>query len=201
MTTHRITYVGILRCNDTPIFLSQAHNLTHLSYLSRGYAKNISSFMAREIASRIDVGLSNIDVEGYDVYAYKWENGLCIICICNKGYPNRVAFALLQQIFFDFIDKYPDAGLQYTQDINLNNSSIKTLMHKYNNPLEVDAFENVSEKVHNTMNIVHRTVNDLLNNGETLEALVNQSKDLSTKTKDVFAKSKKLKKRSCCALM
>lgn len=201
MVVHRITYAGILRCNDTAIFLSQAHNLAHLSYLTRGHAKNIASFMAREIAGRIDTGLSNIDVEGYDVYAYKWENGLCIICICNKGYPSRVAFALLQQIFFEFIEKYPDAGLQYTQDTNLSNSSIKALMHKYNNPLEVDALELVSERVQNTMNIVHKTVNDLLNNGETLEALVNQSKDLSTKTKDVFVRSKKLKRRSCCALM
>ncbi|KAK1938528.1 hypothetical protein X943_002091 [Babesia divergens] len=202
MSSGKVTYIALLRCNDPPTFLTQYVKLSDLKFLERGTVKSIAVFAAREISGRITPG-ENVVVseEKFDVYAYRWDIGVCAVCICGKNYPERVAFSLLQLAFFEFISKYPDAGEEHTTDVNLPIPEIKALLQQYRDPAVVDAYTNVASKVQNTLHIVHKTVADMLHNEETLEALVNQSRDLSTRTKDVFVKSRKLKRRSCCVLM
>ncbi|BAM40695.1 uncharacterized protein TOT_020000949 [Theileria orientalis strain Shintoku] len=201
MKKHKLTYVGVLYCGEEPVILAQSFNFSELPYFSRSQAKNLSVFTAREISKRVDEGFTGTTIEEYAIYAHKWENGMCILCICDKEYPSRTAFALIQHSFFIFNEKYIYEELDLTKDNNLSLPELKELLLKYRAPEQVDMYENVFGKVQNTKNIVTKTVKELLNNEESLEALVNQSKDLSAKTKDVFAKSKKLKRRSCCALM
>ncbi|KAK1441702.1 synaptobrevin ykt6 like protein [Babesia gibsoni] len=202
MSNGKVTYIAILRCNTPATFLTQYFKLSDLKVLSRGVIKSIAVFAAREIAGRIGTG-ENVVVEedSFDVFARKWDVGVCVVCIAGKGYPERVAFSLIQLTFFEFISKFPNAGEEYTTDVNLGIPEIKALLHQYRDPAVVDAYTDVSNKVHKTLKIVHKTVADMLHNEETLEVLVNQSKDLSTRTKDVFAKSRRLKRRSCCYFM
>ncbi|EDO05140.1 Regulated-SNARE-like domain family protein [Babesia bovis T2Bo] len=202
MGVSKVMYFALLRCNEKPIFLLQYFKLSDLQILSRGTVKSVAVFTAREIAGRLNQG-ENVAVheENFDVFAYRWDVGVCAICICGKGYPERVAFSLLQLAFFEFITKYPDAGIEHTSDVNLNIPQIKALVNQYRDPTVVDAYTNVSDKLQHTLEVVHKTIADMLHNEENLEALVNQSKDLSRKSKNVFVKSRKLKRRSCCAFM
>ncbi|GFE52656.1 Synaptobrevin like YKT6 [Babesia ovis] len=202
MGVSKVIYIAILRCDERPIFLTQYYKLSDLQLLSRGTVKSVAVFTAREIAGRVNQG-ENVAVheENFDVFAYRWDIGVCAVCICGKGYPERVAFSLLQLAFFEFITQCPDAGVQYTSDVNLNIPQIKALFNQYRDPTVVDAYTNVSDKLQNTLNVVHKTIHDMLQNEDTLEALVNQSKDLSKRTKNVFVKSRKLKRRSCCVFM
>ncbi|XP_951794.1 synaptobrevin-like protein, putative [Theileria annulata] len=201
MQKHNITYLGVLQCKEEPVVLTQSFHFSDLPYFSRSQAKNVSTFMARELSKRVDYGFTATTVDEYLVYSNKWSTGLCILCICNSQYPARTAFGLLQHSFFIFNDKYCYEDLKFDNDLNLSLPELKELILKYKNPEAVDMYQNVYGKVQNTINIVHKTVKDLLNCEENLESLVNQSKDLSSRTKDVFAKSKKLKRRSCCSLM
>ncbi|GBE62648.1 Synaptobrevin like YKT6 [Babesia ovata] len=202
MVEAKVIYIALLRCNDPPTFLLQHYKLSDLKFLARGTAKSIAVFAAREIASRIGSGENVIVHEDkFDILAHRWDSDVCAVCVCGHGYPERVAFSLLQLAFFEFIAQYPDAGVQYNTDVKLNVPQIKALFDKYRDPKLVDAYTNVADKLQNTISVVHKTLADMLQNEETLEALVTQSKDLSTRTKNVFSKSRKLKRRSCCVFM
>ncbi|GIX62308.1 SNARE protein, putative [Babesia caballi] len=202
MAANKVIYLALLRCNDPPTFLANYYKLSDLQFLARGTVKNVVVFAAREIAGRISPG-ENVVVheDSFDIYAHRWDVGVCAVCVCGPGYPERVAFSLLQLTFFEFVSKCPDAGVEFKADKNLDIPEIKALLNQYRDPAVVDAYTNVADKLQNTIQVVHKTVAEMLQNEENLEALVHQSKDLSSRTKNVFVKSRKLKRRSCCAFM
>ena len=178
------------------------------------------SFGAKTIAERTGPGMRNeVEETSYKCYAYSTSSSqeICAVIVANKEYPRLVAHQHLGQMMEEFTSQHPRKDYQnIAKDPRSDNDPIPwpALQERYLNPKTRDNKENkeswqdpnngsnidqVQRELIETKNVLHKTIESVLERGEKIDNLVAKSDGLSASSKMFYSQAKK--QNSCCVVM
>ena len=91
----------------------------------------------------------------YIGYVHTNLSGLSCVIVCDREYPQRVAFALINRVLEEFVS-------QYSRDIWMSTSGLlefpqlRQMLIKYQNPHEADAIMRVQRELDETKIVLVR---------------------------------------------
>ncbi len=140
----------------------------------------------------------SVEHEGYVVHCYVRSDGLGGTVTTDGEYPARVAFVMLGQLLDEFAQKQGDSWKTVTTPESVSFPPADEYLQKYQNPAEADKITKIQKDLDETTQILHKTIDSVLERGVKLDNLVEKSNDLSAQSK-LFYKSAK-KTNSCCVV-
>jgi synaptobrevin homolog YKT6 len=156
-------------------------------------------FLTKTFTKRTERGQrQSVEHEGYVVHCYVRSDGLGGSVTTDQEYPARVAFVMLGQLLDDFSAQYGDAWKTVTAPETMAFPKAEEYLAKYQNPAEADKVTKIQKDLDETTQILHKTIDSVLERGVKLDQLVDKSNDLSAQSK-LFYKSAK-KTNSCCVV-
>jgi synaptobrevin family protein YKT6 len=124
------------------------------------------------------------------------KDGLSAVVLCSNGYDRRVAFDLLQHAMVSFEAHESNwAWAQTDADVTASaayQAELRELVFKYQKPQQADSILRCQAELHETKVVLHRSVEKLLQRGESIDQLAAKSADLSASSRHFLKKSKKL---------
>lgn len=141
----------------------------------------------------------------YVGYVNPRTNGLSFVLVCDKDYPSRVAFNILQKVVMDFEELYktnPKEFDKVTKDFELNDKYLETLkkvVDDHQDPVKADKILQVKKDIEETKTVLGKALDSLLERGEKLDTLVQKTDMLTDSAKDFYIKAKD--NNSCCTIL
>eukprot|EP00550_Attheya_septentrionalis_P010879 CAMPEP_0198303260 /NCGR_PEP_ID=MMETSP1449-20131203/56795_1 /TAXON_ID=420275 /ORGANISM="Attheya septentrionalis, Strain CCMP2084" /LENGTH=178 /DNA_ID=CAMNT_0044005747 /DNA_START=495 /DNA_END=1031 /DNA_ORIENTATION=+ len=176
-----------------------ACDLSSYGFFQRQSVKEMLTFLAKTFSKRTNPGQrQSITHEGYVVHCYVRSDGLGGTVISDLEYPARVAFVLLTQMLDEFSQVVGDSWKTATVAESVSFPPIEGYLEKYQDPAAADKVTKIQKDLDETTQILHKTIDSVLQRGEKLDNLVEKSDDLSRQSK-MFYKSAK-KTNSCCVI-
>ena len=114
--------------------------------------------------------------------------------ITDKEYPALVAHQVLSKIVDEFLNKNPVSSW-INSDTKVPFPELKEYLVKYQNPEEADSIMKIQKELDETKIVLHKTIQSVLERGENMDKLAQNSERLSYSTK-AFAKQAQ-KQNSC----
>lgn len=132
--------------------LANEMDLSMLYFFQRGMAKEHVNFNARLISSRTPTNNKQAIVleEGIGVcYCWTAGDGLSATAVCDKEYPERAAFILLNKIMMEFRETFGDNQLVDTsrKDLNLKWPQLEVYLKDCQNPVNADKLLQVEKEL------------------------------------------------------
>lgn len=124
--------------------------------------------------------------------------GLCGCVTCDAEYPPRVAFSLLTKILEDFDAAIPTWKTEKRNEA-INWPALETNLAKYQDPTQADQIMRIQKSLDETRDVLHNTIDQVLQRGEKLEDLVERSGELSAQSKMFYKQARRA--NSCCAVV
>ncbi|KIK66227.1 hypothetical protein GYMLUDRAFT_928531 [Collybiopsis luxurians FD-317 M1] len=180
--------------------LANATDLSQFSFYQKGSVGEFMSFFSRTVAERTAQGQRQSIVENnYTAHVYNRGGAeqLVAVIITDQEYPVRSAFSILTKILDDFITKVPRSSFNNPAAISF--PDIQTYVEKYQAPQQADPIMRVQRELDETKIILHKSIESVLERGEKLDNLVDQSAALSAQTKMFYKTAKK--QNACCVVM
>lgn len=95
-----------------------------------------------------------VEHQGYMCYSYRHTDGLTCIAICDKEYPERVAFSIGWQLIQDFEAQYTkDRWIGIMADNTLPLKSLHDTLIKGQNPADIDQLTKVQDQLDETKKV------------------------------------------------
>jgi len=158
-------------------------------------------FLTKTFTKRTEPGQrQSITHEGYVVHCYVRSDGLGGTVTTDLEYPARVAFVLIGQMLEDFVDHVggDDGWKNVTTPESITFPKLDEYLQKYQNPAEADKVTKIQKDLDETTQILHKTIDSVLERGVKLDNLVERSNDLSAQSKMFYKQAKKT--NSCCII-
>jgi synaptobrevin family protein YKT6 len=114
--------------------------------------------------------------------------------VTDREYPALVAHQVLSKIVDEFLNKNPVANW-INSDAKVPFPELKEYLVKYQNPEEADSIMKIQKELDETKIVLHKTIQSVLERGESMNKLAENSERLSFSTK-AFAKQAQ-KENSC----
>jgi len=191
---------------DNSLELVTCEELTSFSFFHRGPLREHIKFHSRLIASRTPPGQrQSIDFDQNLGKCYSWShpeaNGptLTATVLVDGEYPMRVAFGLAAEairILRETVSK--DTVEAAKADMAINSPEIQALFAKFQNPAEADKLTKIEKDLEEVKGVVMQSMDDLLKRGESLDQLMQKSKDLSSTSVQFYRTAKK--NNQCCKM-
>jgi len=134
----------------------------------------------------------------YFVHIYMRTDGLCGTVTCDSEYPPRVAFSLLTKLLEDFNVQVPNWKNEKKNEA-ISWPTLDEAVLKYQNPANADPIMRIQKNLDETRDVLHSTIETVLQRGEKLEDLVERSGELSAQSKLFYKQAKRA--NSCCILI
>lgn len=194
-------FVMLAREGQPAVQLANAYSLDDVSFWYRGSVKEVACFVSREVVTRAQLGsMLSIEHKEYMCHTRVCNNRIGIAVLADQEYPTRVAFGLIQEVLDLFNKAYTEAQWsKFTSDQALNIPGLEEMLAKFQKPEEADKIMKIQKQLDETKDILKQSIEQLLNRGEKLETLAQQSADLSYQSKAFMTKSEQL--NSCCTLL
>ena len=181
------------------IVLTECMELSSFGFFQRGTVKEMITFFTKTIAERTPAGTrQSVQKEEYFIHTYMRADGLCCTATCDAEYPQRVAFSLLTKI----LDDYDAANKGWQKMIEPNSivwAPLEEALTKYQDPASADQIMKIQKNLDETRDVLHGTIESVLQRGEKLEDLVERSGELSAQSKLFYKQAKRA--NSCCAVV
>ncbi|CEP09043.1 hypothetical protein [Parasitella parasitica] len=189
----------VLRIDDSKArVLASKFDLSSFAFFNRGSCKEFMEFSAITVAERTSAGQrQSVEIENIVGHVYRNQPGIAGAIISDKEYSEDVAFSLLHKILDEFLVKFP-ADVWRKAD-TLDYPELQGYLQKYQNPQEHDPIMKVQKELDETTEILHKTIESVLQRGEKLDSLVDRSEALSSQSKMFYKTAKKT--NSCCVVM
>ena len=199
----KILSIHIFRSNQPePILLASAYAVSFVSVFQRGTLKQFLLFHSRLVISRVQPEQhAEVALERGICYAILNSDKIGVTMICDEEYPKRVAVDLLLKIHGDFKTYCAENSINvnaYVKDEELSYKYIETLIEEWQDPSKKDNLMKLQSELNDVKDIMQQNLNELLNRGENLDALMEKSKDLSSTSVTFYKQAKKT--NSCCNL-
>lgn len=198
----KILGIGLLRYNgdvSEPVMLIQACELSAFGFFQRGTVREMITFFNKTIAKRTPPGQrQSVQNEEYYVHVYMRGDGLCGCVTCDAEYPPRVAFSLLTKILEDFSIAQPN-WLSEKRNEAIVWPQLENDLGKYQDPANADQIMRIQRSLDDTRDVLHNTIDSVLQRGEKLEDLVERSGELSAQSKLFYREARRA--NSCCAVV
>lgn len=143
-------------------------------------------FLTKTFSKRTEAGQrQSITHEGYVVHCYVRSDGLGATVTTDLDYPARVAFVLIGQLLEDFVEHVGgDANWKnVTQPESVAFPKLEEYLQKYQDPAAADKVTKIQKDLDETTQILHKTIDSVLERGVKLDNLVERSNDLSAQSK------------------
>jgi synaptobrevin family protein YKT6 len=161
--------------------------------------KEMINFLTKTFIKRTECGQrQSITHEGYVVHCYVRSDGLAGTVTTDMEYPARVAFVLLGQLLEDFTTEFGDSWNSCVTPESMTFPKGEEYLQKYQNPAEADKITKIQNDLDETTQILHKTIDSVLERGVKLDNLVERSNDLSAQSKMFYKQAKKT--NSCCVI-
>lgn len=154
------------------------------------------TFVARTLSARVK-GMQVVEHEGYHCHVIMQTDGIGGIAVCDSEYPSRVAFTMLKELVGDIQTAEP-RWRAVTVDNSVKFAKVEESLKKYQHPEEVDKILKIHTDLEETKEVLHQTIDAVLERGTKLEDLVTKSDDLSAQSKMFYKQAKKT--NSCCVI-
>lgn len=182
--------------SQQPLLLASVQELSSFGFFYRSQMKGIALFASREIAQRTKLGERHtINYEGYLCHAYVYPNGVACAVVTDIEYPQRVAFSVIQQSIDLFLKEHGLSFEAYSTDQDLQVPALQALIQKYQDPSN-DPILKIQKDLDDTKQILVKSIDQILLNGEKLEVIAELSRDLSFQSKQFARNAEKINK--CC---
>lgn len=198
----KVVGITILRTggNDDPVPVGMACDLSSYGFFQRQGVKEMLTFFSKTFTKRTEPGQrQSISHESYVIHCYVRSDGLAGQVITDAEYPARVAFVLLTALLDEFTTQMGDSWK--TMDMSVESSPFPVLedyLVKYQDPASADKVTKIQNDLDETTNILHKTIDSVLERGVKLDSLVEKSDDLSRQSKAFYKQAKKT--NSCCVV-
>mmetsp|Transcript_17449 Transcript_17449/g.16913 ORF Transcript_17449/g.16913 Transcript_17449/m.16913 type:complete len:200 (-) Transcript_17449:480-1079(-) len=197
----KVLGISILRgvADSDPISLCSACDLTSFGYFQRQTVKEMLTFLSKTFTKRTAKGQrQSITHESYVVHCYVRSDGLAGAVTTDLEYPARVAFVLLTQLLDEFSNKLGDSWTTVSEPDSIPFAPLEEYLQKYQNPAEADKVTKIQNDLDETTQVLHKTIDSVLERGVKLDNLVERSNDLSNQSKMFYKQAKKT--NSCCVI-
>ena len=179
----KILAISILRFNEDitePCVLVQATKLDEFGFFQRGSVKEMITFFSKTITARTPSGQrQSVQNEDYYVHVYLRADGLCGCVTCDAEYPQRVAYTLLGKCLEDFDAAFPSGTQKYWRGIKVPESitwpPLDQMITDFQDPAQADQMTRIQKNIDETRDVLHYTIDSMLQRGEKLEDLVDRS--------------------------
>jgi len=185
--------------NDEPLPLSCATDLSSYGYFQKQGVKEMITFFTKTFTKRTQPGQrQSITHESYVVHCYVRSDGLAGAVTTDLEYPSRVAFVLLTQLLDEFTGAMGNAWRSATEPNSIDFPALESYLVKYQDPAAADKVTKIQKDLDDTTQILHKTIDSVLERGVKLDNLVERSNDLSQQSKMFYKQAKKT--NSCCVI-
>uniref|UniRef100_A0A7S3PDT7 V-SNARE coiled-coil homology domain-containing protein n=2 Tax=Amphora coffeiformis TaxID=265554 RepID=A0A7S3PDT7_9STRA len=184
---------------NEPIPLTVCNDLSSFGFFQRQSVKEMLLFLTKTFLKRTEPGQrQSVEHEGYVVHCYVRSDGLAGTVTTDMEYPARVAFVMLGQLLDEYTQQHGDAWKSATEPESIPFPKAETYVQKYQNPAEADKVTKIQKDLDETTQILHKTIDSVLERGVKLDNLVEKSNDLSAQSKMFYKQAKKT--NSCCVI-
>lgn len=198
----KIIAISILRaCDDTqhPVFLCSSTDLSSFGYFERSTVGQFVKFISRQIIERTPKGKRQTVVhEGNNICTYVRSDGLGVAIVADMEYPERVAFIAMGQLLDQFHSAYAMTWPSIKQDNSMKFDPINKAIVEYQDPSKVDKISKIQKDLNQTMDIMHKTIDSVLERQVKLDKLVEDSDDLTRQSKAFYHTA--AKHNQCCTI-
>eukprot|EP00466_Bigelowiella_natans_P012160 jgi/Bigna1/46811/estExt_Genewise1.C_70115 len=186
---------------EQPVFIALAEDLSSFGWFTRGAIQEHIRFGFRTVCQRTDFGLrQTVRMEKFDyvVHAHVRSDGLCGIAITDEEYPTQAVFGGISQMLSEIlkaskqsVDRAKDAKHNVSASIELHPSKdsfetptfLKSMLSRFQDPKEADKAHKIQQTIKDVKDVLQKNVVQLLERGETLDKLMEDTKDLSYTSK------------------
>ena len=186
------------------------------------------AFFSKTFTARTTPGTrQSIQHESYIVHCYVRPDGLAGTVTTDLEYPPRVAFVMLTQLLEEYatgewIFSYPsissillttlfhpppplsqhqavgDAWKSAAVTDSIPYPPLEEYVSTYQDPTSADKITKIQKDLDDTTEILHKTIDNVLERGVKLDQLVERSDDLSRQSKMFYKQARKT--NSCCVI-
>mmetsp|Transcript_7021 Transcript_7021/g.17134 ORF Transcript_7021/g.17134 Transcript_7021/m.17134 type:complete len:201 (+) Transcript_7021:73-675(+) len=182
-----------------PIVCTMGSELSSFGFFQRPTIKEMLGFLTRTFMKRTEPGQrQSITHEDYVVHCYVRSDGLGGTVVTDSEYPARVAFVLLTQLLDDFTAAVGDRWKTCTAPESIAFPALDDYLQKFQDPSAADKITKIQNDLDETTQILHKTIDSVLERGVKLDNLVERSNDLSAQSKMFYKQAKKT--NSCCVI-
>jgi len=193
-----------------PIIISQVFDVAEFNFFQRSSVRQFLTTFTRIFVKRTTFGKRlAVEHEGHVVHTWTLTNGLSGCVICDQEYPSRVAFSLIRKMLDEFMQTYPDGSgssggsgsapaWAALGENAVQLESLTKMIVSYQDPKQVDKLSKIQQELNETTDIMHQTIDKVLERGVKLDDLVDRSADLSSQSKMFYKTAKK--HNSCCTI-
>lgn len=198
----KIVDISLLRVSSAsgePLPLTSASDLTSYGYFQRQGVKEMLTFFTKTFTKRTDPGQrQSIAHESFVVHCYVRSDGLAGAVTTDEEYPSRVAFVLLTQVMDEYTTTVGSAWTLVSEPDSVEFPPLEEYLAKYQDPAAADKVTKIQKDLEDTTQILHKTIDSVLERGVKLDNLVERSDDLSKQSKMFYKQAKKT--NSCCVI-
>jgi synaptobrevin family protein YKT6 len=182
-----------------PVTLTQAMELSSFGFFQRGSVREMITFFSKTITKRTPPGQrQTVENQEYLVHVFMRSDGLCGCVTVDKEYPARVAFTLVAKLLEDFDSNFPNWKKETTNEV-YTWPQLDEAIIKYQDPSQADHIMRIQKNLDETKDVLHNTIETVLERGEKLEDLVERSGELSSQSKLFYKQAKRT--NSCCSVV
>ena len=136
--------------------------------------------------------------EDYFCHAHN-ADGLVGVAFADADYPARAAFGVVSAALESYARQCGDAWRDAREDSAAGNPACEGAVAQFQDPAAADKLTAIQRDLDETKVVLHRTIESVLARGETLDALVDKSADLSLASQMFYKQARKT--NSCCKMM
>lgn len=215
MTSSPVMYMALIK--DLPsvsgeekaaAIVAAAHDVSSLSLVMRGSAKEIMRFSARSVAIALQPGnmikASANNEFAYCVYGLKSSNGVSAILVANTSYAIRFANHYLKEML-SLTMSLPPSKLNVTKDVvgpkeDGGLINLVPLLKKAQRPEKNDQLSKLAKDIDEVRDMAYANLEKIVERGKSLDEVVKKSDDLSAASKMFLKEAKKTNCRLCAVL-
>lgn len=185
--------VSIMRwqgADKEPVLLASYQELSQFAFFKRGTVRELVMFFSRMVVRKTCPGERQAVEQGeHNCFAFVDKDSLGVAVVTDSEYPERVAFALASMCLREFVLQHGDSWERHTTDTTLKVPEMATLLKKYQNPEEADAISRVQSEIEEVKEVMHHTMEQLLDRGEKLDDIIEKSTDLGRTSRSFLHQS------------
>jgi len=186
---------------DGSVEVMNCYELGFMSFFQRPTVKEHIKFHSRLVVNRTALGKRcSVDFDQNLGKCHSWVHpeGIAAAVLVDNEYPMRVAFTLLNEVVKMFLEQKQGKWQDVTADTALPCPEIEAMFTKFQNPAEADKLTKIEKDLEEVKGVVMQSMDDLLKRGESLDALMQKSKDLSNTSVQFYRTAKK--NNQCCKM-
>ena len=173
------------------VHLAYFVNTTAVSWMGRGTVKEVMALVMRKCVDSTqggDFARVEHELQGKKAFCFvvSRKNGLAATCMTNSEYPERVAINFLDMLLDEFTQIFGNEISQASHDECMDFPELQERMADFQDPSSADAVERIKKDMYESERVLQKNVEAILERGQKLEDLIQQSEQLSMQTKLMY---------------